>query len=159
VIRRHFIRSVGSVLFTAALAILLSVHAASRVLERPDPFISLPWRDVFYLVAGLELLSSVFLLVGSCRPWKLVLTIWIASTLLVYRFGLWSSGGANLFSYIGNLNRIAIAPKTLDGLFWGMVSYMILGSCGFLTLDWRAIRKLAYKTSIASELPSTSTTI
>ena len=102
-IQEHFIFSVAILLFVAA-GFLFSTALTSQtlVLDRPDPFLLLSTRVLFYIIGGLQLLLSAFLLMSRTTLINLFLITWGAGMSLLYGFGMAHYQEPDLFVCLGN---------------------------------------------------------
>ena len=134
------------------MAVILFVTAASQIftaMQIPplldhDQLLQIPLRQVFYLIAGLELALSAYLLAGGNAKLKLLLIAWLILNLFVYQIGLYWNGSPNYLNCLGNLNaHFPVPPRVLSWIMLLLFSYCFLGSCVFLILDWLHDRKSA----------------
>jgi hypothetical protein len=142
--RGWFIWSAAVILFMTAAAKLVSAADHVPTLMRMDPVLNISNRHFFLLAGLLELAVSAFLLTGRNDRMKLMLIAWLATNFALYRAGLWWNHSAHLCSCLGNLaEMIPIRPRLLDGVLWGALGWMGVGSYGFLLLGWCVPRKSA----------------
>jgi hypothetical protein len=135
--QERFTFSVATILFAIAANQLFCTISAVPLFDRPDPLLSFSIRQVFYLIAGLELALSAFLLLSQNLKIKLVLIAWLAANLLVYRAGLSWENAPNYFSCLGNLtDKFPIPPRILHSIMLLSLGYFLSGSCLFIMLDW-----------------------
>jgi hypothetical protein len=141
--RDYFVFSVAVILFVTAATKIFSATGSAEALGHPDPFIPLPNRLVFYLVGGIELFVSGFLLVKhENQRTKLLLIAWLSTNCLVYRIGLWWMGAPNFCDCLGSLNeKLFISPRTLNYVMLVVLAWMIAGSYLLLISDWLSCRK------------------
>lgn len=140
----RFIYSVAVILFVMAACELFTATGIPPLLNQCDPILGLPLRQVFYLMAGVELVLSAYLLAGQNAKLKLTLIAWLILNLFVYQAGLRWNGAPNYLSCLGNLNaNFPISPRVLIWILRPLLGYCFLGSCVFLIWDWLYDRKSA----------------
>lgn len=136
-IQDNFIYSAVVILFVTAAAKIFSATGTVQALSYPDPLLPLPHRQVFYMVGGIELIISAFLLMkNEGQRIKLTLIAWLATNFLIYRAGLWWSSAPNLCDCLGNLNeKLPISPRTINFVMLAVLVWLLLGSYLLLILD------------------------
>jgi hypothetical protein len=142
-IQGFFIFSVAVILFVTAAAKIYSATGTADALGDSDPLIPLSNRLVFYLVGGLELLISAFLLVkDGSQTLKLSLIAWLGTNYLVYRAGLLWMGLPNFCDCLGNLNeKLSISPVILNHVMLSALVWLMAGSYSLLVIDWPGRRQ------------------
>jgi hypothetical protein len=145
-IEKWFVPGVAIVLSAIGAVDLWIAVVGGRVLDIPDPFLWLTYRKIIFLVGGLELVLSAFLLMASKRyeSLKLSLIVSFAASFLLYRFGSSSVGGPDFFCCLGNLtDTLLISPATLDWLMVAIFIWLFLGAFGLLIYRWLADRRIS----------------
>jgi|SRR5580765_1165036 len=138
-------------------AVVLFVLAALNLLTASGSGVALDWRDpilqvnpplgltsrwVLVLCGCVELLVSAFLLAGKGRWTKLVLLVWLATCLMVYRMGLRQMEASYLGDAPGNyIDWFTLSPRTVGVVAQSLTALMLAGSVGFLLSDWWRSRK------------------
>jgi len=153
-IQERFIYSAAIIFFVTATAKLLSTRSTALALEIHDPILFLTHRHVFYLMGGIELVLSAFILMGQNQRMKLALTAWLATNFLVYRIGLWWYGEPNLCNCLGNLaDYLPLSPWAVNVAAFAALSWLIIGCYLFLLLNWlHGRRKASSQPGIARPL-------
>ena len=143
-IQEGFIWTAAILLFVAAACLLISaVTTPGNVLDLADPFLYLPFRKLFYLVGGVQLALSAFLLMNRNHSAKLGLVAWLAFVSLAYQAGAQFSGELNLFVSLGNLNSwLPVSPVAFSRLAYALHGGLLFGSSSLLVLNWIARRKI-----------------
>jgi hypothetical protein len=144
-IQGFFIFSAAVILFVTAAAKIYGATGTAEALGNSDPLIPLSNRQVFYLVGGIELFISAFLLVkDESQGLKLSVIAWLATNYLVYRAGLWWMGMPNFCDCLGNLNeKLFISPRILNHSMLALLVWLVVGSYLLLILDWLGHRELS----------------
>jgi hypothetical protein len=141
-IQNWFLFSTAVILFVTAAFILLSATSKVPILNAPDPILTLSNRRVFFLVSGLELAVSAFLLLVRNSQIRLLLTAGLAVSLLAYHVGLAHYREPNLFVCLGNFTDwVTLPPRILNGVTLTVLGWMLLGSIGLLAWGWVSRRK------------------
>jgi len=107
-----------------------------------DPILGLPFGTVLLLVGALEVYIALIGFFGEAAPsLKLAAIAWVATTFLVYRWGLWSIGWQRPCGCMGNLTDVFhLSPKAADNIIKGLLAYLLTGSYILLFSQWRAAR-------------------
>ena len=136
-LQTNFIYSVAVILFITAAAKLFATTGTGQALNYPDPILPLANRQMFFLMAGIELIVSAFLLVkNDGRLLKLALIACLATNLLGYRAGLWWEGAPDLCNCLGNLNdRLSISTRTLNFIMGAVLAWLLGGSYLLIILN------------------------
>jgi len=134
-IQNRFIFSAAVILFVTAVAKIFSATGPAQALSYPDPVLPLTNRHVFYLVGGIELVVSAFLLIkNGCEKIKLCLVAWLAVNFLIYRLGLQAQGSLIACDCLGNFNdKLPLSPRATGWFMFATSIWLFLGSVGFLT--------------------------
>jgi DNA-directed RNA polymerase subunit RPC12/RpoP len=132
----YFISSVTALLAAFAAALFLCNIAHAELVAPRDPLFALRTSALFWIL-GMEAMA-VALACVYVRPsrFKLVLVLWFAATLVIYRLGLQWQGVHNLWGYTGSLahtfglsNGLAIILLNL------LFAYLFTGSAALLLWD------------------------
>jgi hypothetical protein len=149
---RFFLKSAGILLTISAIAKLVSAAGSARVLEEDDPILSLSFRNVFWLIGCLELVIALFCFFGKRHGISILLTAWIATSFVVYRFGLWWIGWRRPCPCLGNLtDALHISPQTADTAMKIILAYLLIGSYAAMFWLWKDNRKTRIATSSSPE--------
>ena len=138
---RFFVYSAGVVLLITGLAKWISSAGGARILETPDPLLTVPFRQVFWVVGGLELVVAMICLFTK-RVWlQNGLVAWLGTNFVVYRLGLLWIGYHRPCSCMGNLtDALGMSPKTADLILKIVLGYLVVGSYAVLYSLWRSER-------------------
>lgn len=144
-----FLVSVAVMLFVGAAFVLSMTFGYNRVLEFSDAVLPFDERTTFHLATLLMFAASATLLVMREGQFRLMLTLWLGATFLLYHAGTRYSNGANLFVCLGNLDLpVTLSPAALSVLVFVGFSWMFLGSITFFVVRLLQLRKLKGKTGI-----------
>lgn len=135
---RCFLYSSGTVLIIVAAAKIVSSSGSVRILENLDPVFAIPFRDVFIIVGGLELIVAAVCFFGRRVGLQAGLVALLATNFLIYRFGLVLVGYHKPCSCLGNLtDALHIPPQTADMAMKIILAYLLIGSYATLFWLWR----------------------
>lgn len=139
----RFIHSVAVILFVTAASQIFTAMQIPPLLNH-EPLLQIPLSQIFYLIGGLELALSAYLLAGGNAKLKLSLITWLILNLFVYQTGLYWNGSPNFLNCFGNLNAsFPVPPRVLSWIMLLLFSYGFLGSCVFLIWDCLHDRRAA----------------
>jgi hypothetical protein len=137
-----FVKAAGLVLSTTGVAKAFSAIGSARALDTPDPFVGLPFRQLFLLLGLLELLVAFFCLFTERRRLGLLTVAWLSTNFLVYRLGLWFIGWHRPCGCMGSLSEMLhLSPRAADNIMKGVLAFLLVGSYLLLFLQWRAARR------------------
>jgi cbb3-type cytochrome oxidase subunit 3 len=137
-----FVCSAGALLTVTAIAKLVSSAGDARILQNPDPILSISFRHVFWIVGGIELVIATVCFFGKWIEIKAGLIAWLATSFLVYRIGLVWVGYHKPCSCLGNLtDALHIPPQMADTAMKIILAYLLIGSYAILFWLWRLHRK------------------
>ena len=88
---RLFLVSAGVLLSITAIAKLISASGGARILQTPDPILSVPFREVFWVVGGIELVWRWSAFSGRQAGLQAGLVAWLGTSFVAYRVGLLGS--------------------------------------------------------------------
>jgi hypothetical protein len=139
---RGFMVSVGMLLLTTAAAKLVSAGGNARILQFPDPIFAIPFRQVFWVVGGLELVVALICLFSNRARLQAGLVAWLATSFVIYRLALNLSGYHSPCHCLGNLtDALHISPQAADTAMKIVLAYLLIGSYATLFWLWRQKRK------------------
>lgn len=137
-----FLRSASALLVVAAIAKLVSSAGSARIMQNPDPILAIPFRHVFWIVGGIELVIAMVCIFDKRIEIKAGLVAWLATSFLVYRIGLILVGYHKPCSCLGNLtDALHIPPQTADMAMKIILAYLLIGSYASLFWLWRQRKK------------------
>ena len=130
-------------LFVMAGPILLAARDEMNVLSLDvrDPLFSLKYRQILYVLGGLELALSALLLLTRSGNIKLLVTAWLTTILLTYQGVLWHGKEASIGCLANLTNKLLVSPKVYDRVMFVSLVWLLSGSVLLLVLDWWANRK------------------
>jgi len=139
---RYFRRSAAGLLLITGAAKIISAGGHARILEATDPVLSLTFREVFWMVGGLEVLVALYCWWGRRPVVAVGLVAWLASMFVIYRFGLVLVDYHRPCSCLGNLtDALPISPQSAATLLKIILGYLLLGGYTSLFLLWQGRRK------------------
>jgi hypothetical protein len=139
---RLFIRSAGVLLIITATAKFVSTGGSARILQNPDPVLSIPFRHVFWFVGAIEIITAVVCLFGKSIRLQAGLVAWLATNFALYHLGLLLVGYQKPCSCLGNLTDVLhISPKVADTAMKIILAYLLIGSYATLFWLWKEKRK------------------
>jgi hypothetical protein len=137
-IQACFVQSAAVILFITGAAKFISALGAAESLDQPDSLLILTHRHIFFLMSGLELGLSAYLLMGGNTKLKLALLAWLATNFLVFRIGLWWMGAPNLCNCLGNLDQfLPLSPGILNFGAFAALGWLLIGSYALMIIEWR----------------------
>jgi hypothetical protein len=151
-----FIFTAGAILLITAIAKVVSAMGTARILGTPDPIFSIPFRDVFWIVGAIELAVAGVCFFGKRIAIQSSLVAWLATSFVLYRFGLKWVGYQKGCSCLGNLtDALHISPASADIVLKIIVAYLLIGSYAVL-LSLYYQRRVARQSSNPIEAPAPS---
>jgi hypothetical protein len=143
-ISRWFLYSAGVVLLLTAAAKFISSAGSAHILSNPDPILTISFQHVFWIVGTIELTVALICLFSRQIRLQAELLAWLATSFLVYRFGLLWIGYHKPCSCLGNLtDALHIPPQTADTAMKIILAYLLIGSYGTLFWLWRRRKIMA----------------
>jgi len=137
-----FIFSSGVILIITAIGKLISVSGSVRILQEHDPILAIPFRDVFLIVGGLELVVAAVCLFGKRLGLQAGLIAFLATDFVIYRLGLLLIGYHRPCHCLGNLtDALHISPETANTAMKIILAYLLVGSYAALFWILRQKRK------------------
>src|SRR4051812_40624213 len=110
---RWFLYSVGVILALTAAAKFVSAMGNARILQSPDPIFGIPFRSVFWIVGGIEIVVALVCLFGRRLNLGSGAVAWLATSFVFYRIGLLWVGYQRPCTCLGNLtDALHIRPET-----------------------------------------------
>jgi hypothetical protein len=132
---RIFIFCAGILLLLTAVAKLISASGGARIMQNPDPILSVSFRHVFWIVGTLELIIALVCFFGKRVGLQAGLVAWLATNFVVYRLGLLWIGYSKPCRCLGNLtDALHIPAQTADTVLKIILGYLLIGS--YTTLLW-----------------------
>jgi len=135
---RFFLLSAGVILLITALAKFVSSTGHSRILQVPDPILSISFRHVFWVVGAIELIVSMVCFFGKRPDFQAGLVAWLVIGFVVYRLGV---GNYRPCPCLGTLtDALHIPSQTVDTGMKILLAYLLIGSFTSLFWIWREKR-------------------
>jgi hypothetical protein len=139
-----FLYSSAAILLFLGIAKLISSVGAAGVLSAEDPLTEFSFKSLFRIVGGVELVVALVCILSK-RIWvSMSLLAWLATSIVAYRFYLFSIAYNKPCSCLGNLtDALHISPQTADTAMKIILAYLLIGSYGSLFWLWRQRKKAA----------------
>ena len=139
---QYFILTVGAILGLTGIAKVWSGLGTAKVLSVADPITGITFGHLMLLVGMVEIVVALLCFFGKSLKLGVVLVAWLATSFLLYRFGLWWIGWNKPCSCLGNLTgALHIPPQTADTAMKMILAYLLIGSYASLFWLWRQRRK------------------
>ena len=136
-----FVFSAGVVLLFTAIAKIVSATGTSSVLQVRDSLILVSFRSVFIVVGFAELIVSGICIFGRKLLLQNTLIAWLATSFLIYRFGLSWIGYTRPCPCLGSLtSALHISSQTAESVLIKILAYLLVGS--YAALLWLWTRKM-----------------
>jgi hypothetical protein len=136
-----FLKSAGVLLLATALAKLISAAGSARLLQIPDPVLNVPFRVLFCVVAGLEIVSAIWCFLDQNVKFRAGLVAWLGTCFVFYRVGLGWVGSQKHCPCLGTLtDSLHIPPETADFGLKVILGYLLIGSYASLLWLWKQNR-------------------
>ena len=138
------VTTAGVILGITGFAKAYSVTAEAKALDYPDPLLGLSFRKLMLLVGLAELVIAFLCFSTRNRRLSLAAVAWLASSIFLYRVGLWYIGWHRPCHCMGTLtDALHITPAAADNIMKMMLIYLIASSYStlfFLQRGRRAIK-------------------
>ena len=133
-----FMYTCVAILGITGVAKLVSVFGSALILGYPDPVFKFQFRHLMLAAGILEVGLAIICLYHSRILVANYLVAWFSTLLLTYRLGMWYMGWKRSCPCLGTLtDAIHISPETADAAMRIALSYLLIGSYGFLFWLWR----------------------
>lgn len=121
---------------------LWSAFGSAKVLAIADPILGLSFGSLMAIAGIIELVIGSICLFSKMQRLAIGLVVWLATSLAVYRLGLWLMGWHGVCGCLGNLTAaLHVPPQLADYIMKAVLIYLILGSCTILFWQWRLRNK------------------
>lgn len=148
---RYYYISCGFLLVFAGMAKLVSGTGRVHVLNVYDPLLRVPYRYLFLVAGGLELLVAFYCFFGSNVRLKALLVACLATTFVIYRIGLVAIHYQYPCPCLGTLTTALHVPTYKADLAMKVVlAYLAVGS--YVTLLWLWVRQRKQSGSVFPDL-------
>ena len=98
---------------------------------------AIPFRDMFWLAGALELAIGIACLRGTKMVFQTALVAWLATIMVVYRFGLYWVDYKGYCNCLGNLTGVLhIPPHAAESVMKIVLTYLLMGSYAALLHIW-----------------------
>jgi len=131
---KSFLRSAGVILIITGAAKILSCLGKERILLIKDPIIRMPYWKLMLVAGILEIAVALLCLSAKVPVWtKAAFVACIASSLLVYRLGLWYVGWHQPCACLGSLAGVLhLSPTAADNSMKAILGFLLVGSYSIL---------------------------
>jgi hypothetical protein len=132
---KYFILSTGIILGLTGMAKVWSGLGTAKVLAAADPVTGVMFGHLMVSVGIVEFIIALFCFISKSLKMVVVLVAWLATSLMLYRFGLWWIDFHKPCSCLGNLtDALHIPPQTADTAMKIILGYLLIGS--YISLFW-----------------------
>ena len=139
-----FLCGAAVILTLTGLGKISGAFSNVRFLAIHDPVSGIQFRYLMIAVGAAEFGIAILCFFRQCR--RLIaptLIAWLATSFMIYRFGLWWSDWQRPCPCLGNItDALHISPHQADNITKVVLGYLIVGSYGLLFREWRERRKL-----------------
>ena len=137
-VTKMFLYSAAAIFLITAVAKVISSYGHGTILQVRDPLIGLSFKEVFRIVACVELFVSLSCVIVKSVPFRAAIVAWISTSFVVYRIGLLWVGYHRPCSCLGNLtDAIHISPGAADLAMKVILGYLLCGSYASLIWLWK----------------------
>jgi ribosomal protein S27E len=138
---RCFIDSAAALLAAVATAYFICNLANASLVQPRDPIFMISMRTLFWILGASELAVALICIFARRPRLKLVLVLWLATSLLLYRFGLQWAGVHNPRGYLGILaDTFSLSTGATDIILKALVLYLLIGSSALVV--WSRLQQL-----------------
>ena len=138
---RYFLVSAAVVLFITAAAKLISSVGGSPLLLLADPLFGVPFRLLFWIVAGVEVAVGIVCLARKRTYIQAGLLAWLGTNFAAYRIGLLLIG-YHTCPCLGSLtDALRLSRHMADTILKIVLAYLLIGSYVVLCCLWLQRRK------------------
>jgi hypothetical protein len=133
VLSKRYIASMGWILVVTGAAKLYSAAGSVKVLDIPEGLFPMSNRQTLLVVGAIELLISLYLLLGKSRCVKLTSIAWLGMNFALYRIASMLLVIGKPCPCLGSITQwLPIKPVVVNYILVSIVIYMIVGSGLFL---------------------------
>lgn len=142
--KKWFCLSAGVIFSISGMAKVWSAWGSARLLQHLDPILNIQFGHLMFAAGVLELLIASICLFNRRQMLVSILVAWLATSLLIYRMGLWWIGWQRPCNCLGNLtDALHISQQTADTVMKIILAYLLIGSYAILFWLWRQKRKVS----------------
>ena len=124
-----FLATAGVVLLGTGLAKVASGFTGGEVLRTYDPILGLTLGTLFGWVGAIAVVVAVVCLTSRRLGLPVVLLLWLGTSFVAYRLGLWWVGGPKYCSCLGTMTAVLhLSPATVDLALKLALAYLLVGS-------------------------------
>jgi hypothetical protein len=136
-IEKKFVASAAILLLVTGLSKIISAFGHAHILELEDPILRLPHKTVFLAVGSYEFAVAMFCLCQIGSRFSLKLIAWTATSISIYRLGLYVGHYQQPCSCMGNMTEaLHISSQTADVIMKTILAYLLFCSYYFLARNW-----------------------
>ncbi len=137
-----FLYLAGVLLLITAIAKLVSAGNTASIWQTTDPVFSISFRAVFWIVGIIELITAAICFVGKRLALQAVLVVWLSTSFLAYRLGLWWLDWHLPCPCLGSMAAALHIPPQIADIFLKIIfGYLLVGSYATLLWLWRQSKK------------------
>ena len=137
-ITQSFILSAGVLLLITSLAKFASGFGSVYILNVQDPIFGIPFRYLFWTVGFFEFAVAIVCLNTDRVIMQAWIIAWLATGIVIYRFGLYFVNYTGACPCLGNLAGVLhISSKTAELIMGWIAAYLLIGSYSVLFFEWQ----------------------
>jgi len=118
----------------------------SAILRRVDPIFAIQFSHLMFIAGVLELVVASICFFNNLRILGQCATAWLATSLLIYRIGLWWIGWHRPCHCLGDFaDALRISSQTADMIIKIILAYLLVGSYAALFHAWWKLKGFSHK--------------
>ena len=146
--------SIGGLFVAVAAALFFGSCVDAHVLLPHDPIFGISTRYLFWITSGLCLAMALVSLSGESDFKRSLLTVWMVTTLVVYRFGYIWLGSHGLEGYLGSISdAFGVSTATAEMAADAALAYLVLGSYFVLIGLWLQTKRTGSRNYLKMPCP------
>lgn len=132
---RFYLIAAGLLLILTSAAKIVSAFGVGRILQLPDPIFGIAYKYLFITVGALEFIVALICLFSKNTLLNSKLLAWLATNILLYRFGLLWVGYRKPCSCLGSLTgALHLSDHSAEMIMEIILLYLLVGSYTILVL-------------------------
>jgi hypothetical protein len=133
--RYFFLLSAGVMLAITGFGKIMAQFGTVVALTVVDPIFGIQFKYLLLAVGMAELAVAAVCFFSKANRLGAILVVWLATSFVVYRLGLWWIGWHKPCSCMGSLtDTLHISPVVADNIMKVVLAYLLIGS--YVTLFW-----------------------
>jgi hypothetical protein len=133
-----FLLSAGVMLAITGVGKIWAQFGTVVALTVVDPILGIQFKHLLLAAGMAELAIATVCFLSKANRLATVLVVWLATSFVVYRLGLWWIGWHKPCSCMGSLtDTLHISPMVADNIMKVVLAYLLIGSYATLFWFWR----------------------